>query len=166
MEIVEEQQPLKYLGITLDKGLTFLPHVKEIRKKAFAIKKLINPYINKTITVSQKLKILIYRAYIQSILLYAAPTWSAVAESYIRKIEAVENSYMRTILGLTRLEINNRQLHERINITPFRRKLHQISEKSFNKTVQRFENSRSIGDINRQTAPFTVRHRLVNHIVS
>lgn len=58
---VEEQEAIKYLGVHLDRKLTFQRHIKGTRKKVAAAKNFIAPYIT---PLSQKLKFQLVRAYI------------------------------------------------------------------------------------------------------
>lgn len=78
---IQEETELKYLGVVLDKTLTFTKHINETRKKTIIARRAINPYIQVTTPLNEKLKRQLYRAYIQSILMYAAPVWSSTSKT-------------------------------------------------------------------------------------
>lgn len=88
---IEETDSVKYLGVILDRKLLFKNHIESIRKKARIAKSFIYLYIQNTNPLSKKLKIQLYKAYIWSIVLYAAaaPIWSQVANYLIEEIETM-----------------------------------------------------------------------------
>lgn len=145
---MEAQQPLKYLGVVLDRSLTFLPHVKEVRRKAFIINRIIThthlPSVHKNNF---------------AIICYTSLECRG-GDICIKMIEAVKIWCMSIIVGLNKREISN----ERINIIPFRNVMEEINKKFFNKRyVQNFEVTKTIGEINRHMATFIIRYRLINH---
>lgn len=78
--------------IVLDKKLTLSKYnTYRNKQKAIAVKQIMNPYNVKTKLSSQQ----IYRAYNQSILLYAAPAWSVTANAHILKLEILERYCFR-----------------------------------------------------------------------
>lgn len=68
----------------------------------------IGPYIEKQHPLSPKLKVQLYRAYVLSIVMYAAP--SSVSNANINKLQAQENHCLRKILGKKRYETTNENL--------------------------------------------------------
>lgn len=98
-ENIEEKQEVKYLGVTLDRKLLFKTHMENQRKKALAIRSIIYPYINKTNPLGINLKVALYKIYVRSIMLYAAPVWSQAANYHLKKLDVVERNTLRIILG-------------------------------------------------------------------
>lgn len=96
---IEEEQHLKYLGVTLDKRLNFNKHIRNTKRKANAAKSLIAPYIHYTTPLNKNLKLRICKAYITSILTYAAPVWCSTSKSNINTLQAIENRALRIIIG-------------------------------------------------------------------
>lgn len=96
IEVDGQQVPttheLKYLGVTLDRKLTFKTHINNTRKNAFAAKRIISPYLEKTTPLSQKTKKQLYKAYVKLILLYASPVWSSASENNLQRLQVVENA--------------------------------------------------------------------------
>lgn len=86
-EIIENQPITKYLGIHLDKKLYFTHHVDITLKKANKILNLLYPILNRFNPLQPKIKIQIYKTYLQPILLYAAPCWSNISNTNIAKFK-------------------------------------------------------------------------------
>ena len=75
-QIIQEQKELKYLGLTLNKNLTFSSHIKNTLKKANAALNATYPLISKFSKIDLKHKLRLYNQGIKPILLYANPIWS------------------------------------------------------------------------------------------
>jgi len=91
----------KYLGVYLDRRLTFKHHITTIANKAnqrlFALYAMF-----KSPVLSIKTKLHIYKMMIRSLLLYAAPVWKNAAKSHIIKLQRVQNKAARIITGHSR----------------------------------------------------------------
>lgn len=53
---VPEQEEVKYLGINMDRKLNFGKHIAKTRQKAYAAKKILNPYLRKSNPLNRNLK--------------------------------------------------------------------------------------------------------------
>ncbi|CAI6374197.1 unnamed protein product [Macrosiphum euphorbiae] len=92
---------IKYLGVTIDKKLSFSTHVKNIITKAKGAKHSLFPLINKRSPLSTISKLHIFKTYIRPILTYAGPAWTAnISNSSWSKLEAVQSTTLRQITGL------------------------------------------------------------------
>lgn len=162
---IEETDTVKYLGITLDRKLTFKQHIETIRKRARIAKSLIYSYIQITNPLSKKLKVRLYKAYIRSIILYAAPIWSQAANYLISRLETLERNTLRTILGKSSREINNDQLYQEINITPIRETILEVSRKFFRIKTQLDPFTSDIGSVTKHNANFRKIHKLITDAI-
>nr|CAD7426168.1 unnamed protein product [Timema monikensis] len=111
--IYEEDIPFKddakYLGIYIDKRLTWTKHITETCKKAIAVFIQLYPLLKGT-QLSQRTKITIFKTVIQPILLYACVGWGYAAKTLLKKLQTIQNRVLRTITGVdirTRID----QLH-------------------------------------------------------
>jgi hypothetical protein len=88
----------KYLGVTIDRNLTFSAHIKETVKKATAVRGMLYPILNRSSPIPIKTKLNILQLYIKPILSYAGPAWGPlISKANWRKLEAVQNISLRTI---------------------------------------------------------------------
>jgi len=88
----------KYLGVTIDRYLTFSAHIKSTVKKATAVRGMLYPILNRSSPIPIKTKLNILQMYIKPILTYAGPAWGPlISKANWRKLEAVQNIGLRTI---------------------------------------------------------------------
>lgn len=161
-DIQDEETSVKYLGIHLDKRLTFRKHIEETSRKAYAASKFIRPYLHITNPLSKGLKKQLYIAYVRSILTYACPTWSSAATNHRNKLQVIENRCLRAISGKTITEIKNTDLYEEHKITPILTHIRKQTRKFYTQKVKQLEYTQNIGAINKTNAPFIIKHKLIN----
>lgn len=132
---IETQPHAKYLGVLLDKRLTFKQHITNTPNKA--IQRLLAIYpILRSPTLSIKTKLHLYKMMIRPILLYAAPVWHNAPKSSLQKLQTVQNRAARMITGFagdTRIT----QLHEDLEL-PY---LHEIIDRQNRNFWLRLRNS-------------------------
>jgi len=96
-----------YLGVTLDRNLTFSAHIKSTIKKATAVRGMLYPILNCSSPIPIKSKLNILQLYIKPILSYAGPAWGPlISKANWRKLEAVQNIGLRTITSSPWFVIN------------------------------------------------------------
>lgn len=92
---------IKYLGIHIDKDLTFSKHISHVINRAKYVRHTLHPLINKNSPLSLNLKIHIYKSYIRPTITYAGPAWfSNVQITNRKKLEAFQSITLRIITGL------------------------------------------------------------------
>src|SRR5699024_11810659 len=85
----------KYLGVILDKGLTFRSHITSARNKGIAVMKHLYPMINRRSRLSLDNKLQMYKMIVRPTMLYASPAWGMAAKTHISKLQTVQNKYQR-----------------------------------------------------------------------
>jgi len=91
---------IKYLGVTIDKNLTFAKHIKNVTIKANNAKHLLFPLLSSTSNLKLSLKTYLYKSYIRPILTYATPSWSSnISTRSWKKLEIIQSKILRTISG-------------------------------------------------------------------
>lgn len=160
-QLTRDEDNIKYLGVHLDKRLLFRKHIEEVRRKAYAAKSFIKPYIQLTNPLTRKLKIQLYNAHVKSIMLYAAPIWSSAAHYNLRKLQTIENHCLRATIGKRPLEISNRELHITTEATPITQIIQEKSDKFFHVALRKSEATVNVATITPQNAPFRVKHKLI-----
>lgn len=161
--VIQPTNVIKYLGIHLDKKLTFHYHIQKLIQRGNAILHFLYPFINKNSNLSQKLKITLYKVYTQTVLLYATPIWSSASLTNLKKLQTFENRMYRIILGKKTSEITNKEIFERIEEPPILHKMYQLWQKFFQFEIQNTPLTSHINDLNPQNVPFRVKHKLINY---
>lgn len=91
---------LKYLGVFLDKTLTFKNQFEYVTGRIIKYIKILYPLINRKSKLNVKNKILIFKTIFQSIMLYACPVWSNCADCHKNKLQIIQNKCLKIILKL------------------------------------------------------------------
>lgn len=105
---------IKYLGITLDKKLTWGPHLKEKRKSVNNRLHLLRPLLNSKISLQNKL--IIYKTIIRPVWSYGIAIWGPAKPSNIRPIQAFQSISLRLITHAP-WYVSNLSLHNDLKIT-------------------------------------------------
>lgn len=118
--VLEWENSARYLGVTLDKRLTWKTHVENVvnsmNKKIAQLRLLFFGA-----HLSRKNKILLYRTVVLPSALYAAPIWTYAAKTHLEKIERCQNRLLRRI----------RKAHRYLRNTIVRKDLHILSYRQY-----------------------------------
>lgn len=108
---------ITYLGITLDKHLTFSKHIKrKLSSTRLRVKALYRLLCSKNISL--RLKLLIFKAVIRPALLYGSPLYRELYISTLIKLQQFENRLLKTIVVGTSLQRNRtRHIRDTLKIT-------------------------------------------------
>ena len=106
LKLCKERLPVKdeakYLGVTFDSKLSFLPHIKDLKKRCQlslnALKILSNPEWGGDAETLLHL----YRSIVRSKLDYASPVYGSARPSYLKMLDPVQNQGLRVALGAFR----------------------------------------------------------------
>lgn len=99
IEVVKET---KYLGVVIDNKLTLKNHINYLHRKSDMICRQLYPFIGRNSFSTKKLKLKIYKTYIRSSLLYAAPILNKMSKTNKSTIQKIQNKYLRIILNKPR----------------------------------------------------------------
>lgn len=125
---------IKYLGVPLDKTLTFRPHVDAMQGKALKFLGSLYPLLNRKSRLNTTNKIRIFRAIIQSILLGACPVWGNCAKHHIQKLQTIQNKCLKIIYNLPPY-YNTRDLHKLDSIPTITQQISKINLNFRNKML-------------------------------
>lgn len=101
--IIPFSDTVKYLGIFIDKKLTFRKHIESSADKALKCFRSFYPLLNKKSKLSTDNKIIIFKSVIRPIMLYGCCVWGNAAHSHIKKLQVLQNRILKTIFKLPRL---------------------------------------------------------------
>ncbi|GFT88187.1 probable RNA-directed DNA polymerase from transposon BS [Trichonephila clavipes] len=119
-------QSTKYLGLTLDKKLTWKQHIIQTRDKFRRAQRAIFPLIGRNSELNLYNKLLLYTAVLRPILTYGSPVWGYAANSNIKILEVAQNSLIRNIVKANRYARNSK-IYEDIKISPFKAYIQKLA---------------------------------------
>ena len=88
---------IKYLGVLLDRKLTFGENAKHTRVKALKCMRMVYPLINRKSKLSPRNKLLVFKSSLRPVLLYAAPVWGGCANSHFKGLQIAQNKCLRMV---------------------------------------------------------------------
>ena len=94
--VLEVTNSAKYLGVHIDSKLSFNTHVDTISKKAKCTKAFFSRNLSHT---SQKVKEAVYTTFIRPTVEFAASSWDPHTQRNTKKIEQVQRSSARFVMG-------------------------------------------------------------------
>ena len=94
--VLEVVSSTKYLGVHIDSKLNFNTHVDTITKKANGTRAFFSRNLHHS---SQKVKEAVYSTFIRPTVEYAASTWDPHTQRNINKLEQVQRSAARFVMG-------------------------------------------------------------------
>ena len=94
IERIQDNSSFKLVGVHIDPKLTWKSHINHIRNKIGQAMSLI---IRSKNTLPKNIKILLYKALIQSQLEYCLPVWGNALESHIRPLEIMQRKAVRVV---------------------------------------------------------------------
>lgn len=101
---------IKYLGVVIDKKLTFQKHIEYAADKALKCFRCLYPLLNRKSKLTIDNKKIIFKAVIRPLMMYGCPVWGSAATSHISKLQVLQNRALKTIFRLPRL-YRTRYLH-------------------------------------------------------
>ncbi|GBM41018.1 RNA-directed DNA polymerase from mobile element jockey [Araneus ventricosus] len=124
-------QQAKYLGIILDKKLTWQSHIASIKTKFRNVSRKLCPLIARSSDMRRRYKILIYTATLRPIITYVCPIWEAAAKPNIKKLEVLENNIIRQICKAG-WYMRDEDIRKAIKLPPLKEFIKDISTKFYN----------------------------------
>nr|XP_042909490.1 uncharacterized protein LOC107438316 [Parasteatoda tepidariorum] len=113
-----------YLGLTLNHRLNWNDHISKIITKSQAAFASMRPLLNSSSKLPLNLKRHLYLSCIRPIFTYACPAWNCITNTQIKKLETLQNKFLRRITGAPwqipnkyiRRDLNIETVHEYINL--------------------------------------------------
>jgi len=120
----------KYLGVILDRKLTFRPHIVSARQKAIGAMRQLYPMIHRRSRLSLGNKLLMYRMIVRPTMLYASPVWGHAARTHIDSLQRVQNNYLRKAFNAP-WYVRNSQLHREAEMPALEDYLTETARRAF-----------------------------------
>lgn len=112
---IEWKNSIKYLGVTLDKRLTFKQHIDSKLIRGENVIKAMYPLINRKSRLNVKLKSLIFKTIYRPGVLYGSPVFNHCAKTHKLKLQRQQNKLLKMILGVP-TRTSTRQIHSDTNV--------------------------------------------------
>ncbi|GFS48588.1 RNA-directed DNA polymerase from mobile element jockey [Trichonephila clavipes] len=135
-------QSTKYLGLVLEKNLTWKQHILHARDKFRNAMRSLYPLICRNSNLNIYNKVLLYTAVLRPILAYGCPVWGYAANSNIKLLDNAQNALIRNITRAYRYN-RNRNIYKVLNIPTFKAYIKKLGQKFF-------ENLPNINNVNIQ----------------
>jgi hypothetical protein len=121
---------VKYLGVTLDKTLTFASHTAKSVEKSEKAFRILYSFLNRKSKLNVHNKLLLYKTCIRSILCYGVETWYHCAYTHKKRLQIIQNKCLKIIMN-RHWRFSTSTLHEETNI-PL---LEEFSERVYSKFI-------------------------------
>ncbi|GFX72147.1 RNA-directed DNA polymerase from mobile element jockey [Trichonephila clavipes] len=139
-------QSTKYLGLVLEKNLTWKQHILYARDKFRNAMRSLYPLICRNSHLNIYNKVLLYTAVLRPILAYGCPVWGYAANSNIKLLDNAQNALIRNITRAYRYN-RNRNIYKVLKIPTFKAHIKNLGQKFFdnlsninNVNIQNLEN--------------------------
>jgi hypothetical protein len=101
----------RYLGVTLDRRLTWSPHIDQVRKRTAQRMGMLGPLLNRKSDLSIRNGVLLYKQLIRPMMDYACPAWRSAARSHVPRLQVLQSKCLRLATGAS-WYVSNRQIHD------------------------------------------------------
>ncbi|GBO34686.1 RNA-directed DNA polymerase from mobile element jockey [Araneus ventricosus] len=121
-----------YLGVTIDKTLTYKNHITKVRDKFKAAKQKLYPLLGKHSKLSLENKLLTYKSLLRPLITYASPVWGAAAKTHLNKLEGLQNTTVRQITN-SPWYLRNQNILKDLNLQTIAQHNLKLAKKFFRK---------------------------------
>jgi hypothetical protein len=123
---------VKYLGVILDKRLTFIPHIKHVEAQTKMVASRLSSLTCRKRKMSIRNKLVLYKSIIRPVMTYASVVWGHASASQLNKLQVIQNRFLRSAFNSPWF-VRNNQLHREANLPMLKEFLHEIALRSFEK---------------------------------
>jgi hypothetical protein len=98
-EPIQWVETTHYLGITLDKRLTWSPHIDQVRTKTAERMGMLGPLLNRESDLSVRNGVLLYKQLLRPMMDYACPAWRSADSTHVRRLQVLQSKCLRLATG-------------------------------------------------------------------
>ena len=152
---------MKYLGLILDRKLTWTAAIDARTKLAYPALRRIYPLIAPNSTLNRRIKIILYKTCIRPIITYGHQVWAAARKTQILKVQRIQNKFLRIILNKTR-RTKTDVLHKVADIPRIAEYIRESMQRAYN---HQHHNPliAATGDYNIKQIPLKIKVKLPKH---
>lgn len=119
---------VKYLGMHLDRRLTWQKHIKTKREELNIRYKLLYWLLGRNSKLSTDNKLLIYKSVLKPLWMYGIQLWGAASDANISMLQRIQNTILRTISN-AHWFIKNSEIHQHLNMHTVKEEIRLTAEK-------------------------------------
>ena len=157
---IEEKNSVKYLGVTLDKRLSFAPHISQTISRTYATLNKLYPLVNRRSRLSTDNKLGLYKTIFRPIMTYACVSWNLISDTQCKRLQTTQNKLLRLLTNSNRY-ITIAELHRKAKVSMMRDFIMETSQKFFAEKARQSTITSNITDVRGQDNP-THTHKLLH----
>jgi len=96
-EPIQWVDDVRYVGMSLDKGLACSKHIFQVRKKEAQRLGTVGPLLHRRSGLSIRNGVLLYKQLIRPMMDNACPVWRSAARSHIKKLQVLQSKCLRIV---------------------------------------------------------------------
>lgn len=151
---------INYLGVTLDRGLSFKAHIDNAISKASNMTRTLFPLLNRSSSLPSNQKLQVYRAFIRPSLVYGCQIFTNCAATHFRKLQTQQNKCLRMALD-SDWGTRTADLHSTAKIPTIRDHVDKLTANFYSRSRQSDNVLISnLGNYSLDSLDFRVKHRL------
>ncbi|CAG4973470.1 unnamed protein product [Parnassius apollo] len=127
-KVIPQENNAKYLGMYLDRKLTWQKHIWTKRKRLDGKLRTLNWLLGRKSQLNPNSKMLVYKTTIKPIWTYGIQLWGTSSNSNIDILERFQTKALRTMFGIPR-SISNRYIYLELGLKTVRQEVAQNSLK-------------------------------------
>jgi len=108
----------RYLGLTLDKRLTWSLHIDHVRKRTVQRMGMLCLLLNRKSDLSVRNRILLCKQLTRPLMEFACPAWRSAARSHVQRLRVLQSKCLRLATGAP-WNVSNREIHEDLGVPLF-----------------------------------------------
>lgn len=148
-------QEVKYLGLHLDRRLTWAKHIKTKRKQLGIKFKKLHWLLNNKSKVTSENKLLIYKIMLKPIWTYGIELWGTASTSNINLIQRFQSKSLRTVVNAP-WYVKNSTLHNDLMMNTVQEEIKQRSEK-YLKRLEKHPNYTAVNLLDNSTDTYRLK---------
>ncbi|GFX81291.1 RNA-directed DNA polymerase from mobile element jockey [Trichonephila clavipes] len=125
----------KYLGLILDIKLNFFKQIRSAHQKAAGMRCTLNCLVFPKSKLALRHNVLLYKAILRPIMLYASPIWAGAAVTHLKRLHTFQDIQLRRAANAPWF-VRNEVLHKDLNVPPLLNFIKKQSENFFNRLPQ------------------------------
>lgn len=124
---VHWQSSLKYLGLRLDRKMTYKDHVTMVCEKLGRVIRALYPLIGPGSKLAPGHKLTLFKSIFRPTCTYAAPVWLNCAKTHILRLQRLQNRFLKLVLGLP-MRTSTSLVHSLANVVPLHEYLKKLED--------------------------------------
>ncbi|GFX39314.1 probable RNA-directed DNA polymerase from transposon X-element [Trichonephila clavipes] len=129
---------VKYLGLHIDSRLTFKKHIDYLSEKFWGRISLAISLIGGGLLYPWKIKLYYTKQILRPVTTYGSPVWGAAAATHMKKIQVMQNKFLRVMTNAT-LYVRNDVIHNDLHMEPISNYITKLSRNVF-KSIESHDN--------------------------